>query len=206
MPLVVAIKGIEKTYLFTDNCQYLGGSVLVKEAPRQFALQKFNNFVIGYYGSSTYFFKLAQAFDFDSFPEPLTKGYLMRNFYAKFLEFLVKETKCTFDTNALTNSDFGIMILGKDYAFDIGSEYLYQVRTINACGDDRLAFQLHSSFKDKMSEEELIKVIMEKSAKYAYRTSYPYIMVDSSDLDHYVIVSKDGKKKKEKFIQYWGKK
>lgn len=206
MPLVVAMKGKEKTYLFADNCQYVGGSVLVKEAPRQFCLQRFKNFVIGYYGSSTYFFKLATSFDFDSFPEPLTKGYLMRNFYGKFLDFLVKETKCTFDNNGITNSDFSIMILGKDYAFDIGVEYLYEVRNINACGDDRLAFNMHIALKDKMPEEELVKVIMEKSAKYSYRTSYPFIMVDNTDLDHYIIVNKDGSKKKEKFIQYWGKK
>lgn len=192
MSMVVMIKGKEKTYMFSDNCQYLDSTILVKNAPRQFPIQKFKNFIIGYYGSSAVFSKLVKAFDFDSFPEPLTKAYLMRCFYMDYLDFLTNETNCDYENEALIDSDFGIMIMGKNYAFDIGAENLYELRDMNLYGDDRIASCIYDNYSKDLSEEDLIKLIMFKSVEYAYKTSYPFVLVDSSNLGRLTIINKDG--------------
>lgn len=205
MSLVVMIKGKEKTYLFSDNCQYLGGTILIKDAPRQFPIQKLKNFVIGYYGSSTVFSKLVKTFEFDSFPEPLTKSFLMRHFYMDFLDFLTKETKCDYKNEAITDSDFGIMILGKNYAFDIGPENLYEVRDMNLYGDDRIASSIYDNYSKEMPEEELIRLIMKKSVEYAYKTSYPFLLVTNSDLNHISVFNMHGTTSTLELKEMWRK-
>jgi len=203
MPLVGLLKGKDKFYLFSDNCQYLGGSVFVKKAPRQYHIQKFKNLVIAYHGDAPTFQKLVQRFDFNAFPINLTRSYLLRNFYVDFLDFLTKETKCKYEDGALIDSDFGLMMMGKDFAFDVGSEYLYEVNEFNAYGDDRLAFHLYNNFVERLDEETLVKEIIAKSVKYAYRTSYPFLLVTSDDLDHLKVIDQDHQVTVEPLNELW---
>ena len=205
MPVVVMIKGKDKTYLFTDNCQYLSSAKLIKKAPRQYHIQKFKNFVLAYNGDAPVFSKFIKQFDIDSFPESLTKSYLMRHFYMDFLNFLADETDAKLENGSLMDSPFGIMIMGKNYAFDIGDEYLYEVDECNAMGDDKLVFNLYEDFKDKYSDEEMIKLIMDKCDKYGYSISYPYIMVTNDDLDHLKVIQRDGSVTVESLKEYWRK-
>ena len=204
MPLVGLLKGKNKSYLFSDNTMYFDDSRQIRTSPRSFRIQKFKNFVVAY--NSPYLQDLIDKFDFDSFPEPLTKSYLMRNFYCDFLAFLVDKTKCEFTEGAIAKSDFGIMIMGKDYCFDIGHENLYEVREFNAMENDSIAFGIHEFFKDKIDEEELVKEMMDKSSKYCIDVDYPFIMVESDDLDHLKIINEDGTVESKQLVQMWRKK
>lgn len=205
MPLVGLYVGKEKTYLFSDNCKYLKVTKILRDSPRQFHIQKFKNFVVGYNGEDQTFSAFQRRFDFDSFPERLTKSWLMRNFYLDFLDFLANDMSSEVQDGVLTKADFGIVIMGKDYAFDIGCDYLYEAVDFNVLGDCEIAFHIEKMFRDKYDDEELLKLIMEKSDKYGYRTSYPFIMVTNDDLNHYVVINEDGSQETHELKQIWRK-
>jgi len=203
MPLVIAYKGKEKSYLIADNCQFLPCATIVRKAPRQFHIQKFKNFVIAYHGSTITFQKLTTYFDLNELPKDLTKGWLLRNFYTDFLDFLTKETDCKYDDEALVDCDFCLYIMGENCLFDISSEYLYEVSEVNASGDDDITFKIYHYFKDRFTDEELINLMIEKTVKYSYSVKYPFICVSSDDLNTLKIINEDGSIEEQKLEEMW---
>lgn len=205
MPMVIILPSKDKTYLFADNNDYNPFTTTEKTSKRSFSIQKFKNFVIAH-NDEKMFAELVEKVDFDSFPEPLTKGDLIRGFYSIFIDHLVDDSSSDVKDEYLEDSDFSLFIMGKDYAFVINSDYICSLSKIEGLGDYEIAVPIYKVLKDKTSDEELIKIMMKKSAEFCGSVDFPFIMVTSDDLDTLKIVDENLNIKDVPFDQVWRKK
>lgn len=201
MSVIIALKNKEKTILAVDNnCNEYGVKYPIKYQ-KEYKIQKFRNFVIAYKGEYKDFVKLVDIFHFNNFPTSLTLSYLLRNFYPKYLDFLVKNSLVKMTDNVINKFLFSLMFFDGNNVFDVCNEGIVKAYDCNITGEDEAAFSTYDFFKDKLEPKELAKKMFDETTKVYSDTSYPLIYCE--DLDKVVIIEKDGTTYEEKLINNW---
>lgn len=203
MSVIISLKNKDKMILASNNSyssDYIKYPITFN---KEYRIQKFKNFVIAYTGNYKDFVRLVDTFDFDLFPTPLTKSFLLREFYPLFLSFLVDNKIVELKDGLIEKTPFAIMIFDGKKLFDICAESVYEVKYCNATGDEMAVFTTYDIYKDKLEPLELLEKMLKETDRYYPKSSYPFIYCEN--LDEITIIEKDGSKRKEKLIEHWRK-
>lgn len=172
---------------------------------QSYRIQKINDVTIAYQGKEGDFYHCVQTLDLYHLPQPLTKEYLITILYPKFLKFLVDYQLASVVNGMIQNSNFELMIMGKQFLYNLCSSYIYKVNDICGAGNWSLVSMMMQYEVEKEDDLLFFKKAFQLTDSLYKSCSYPFILCKDGK-DTAMIFEKDGTIHHETLKENWRQK
>ena len=202
MGFIIGYKCGNESYLVADTLKIISSSKIHDINSRQAKIQKFKNVVIAYVGEYKLFYKFVNEINPNNFPSPLTKEFMLKEFYPKYLDFIVNNDAATFESSAIVDTTFEMMIMDGNRIYDIGANCVDSVWGLNASGENYYIFKVQKAYDKKLSGIDMLKMIFKETNNLLSESSYPFI-VYKSNTNELLIFNEDGSIETTKISSCW---
>ncbi len=170
----------DESFLAADTLKLLSCSQMFDINSRQAKIQKFKNVVIAYVGEYKLFYKFVNEINPNDFPCPLTKEFILKELYPKYVNFLVENDAATIKSYVVVDAVFELMIMEGNKIYDIGPSCVDLVCNLNASGENYNVFQAYKGYDKKLSGIDMLKAIFKEANCILSESKYPFIVYKSN--------------------------
>lgn len=202
MGFIIGYQCGNESFLAADTLKLFKRCQIVDINSRQAKIQKFKNVVIAYVGEYELFYKFVNEINPNDFPCPLTKEFIFKELYPRYVDFLVENDAATIESYVVVDAIFELMIMDGNKIYDIGPNCVDLVRTINVSGENYNVFNTYRSFDKKLSGIDMLQTIFKEANYILYESKYPFI-VYKSNTSELLIFNEDGSIKTTEISSCW---
>lgn len=191
MGFIIGYKCGDKSFLAADTLKIISYSQIHDINSRQSKIQKFKNVVIAYVGEYKLFYNFVKIINPNDFPSPLTKEFMLKEFYPKYLDFIVENDAATIESGVIVDTTFEMMIMEENKIYDIGANCVDLVCNLNASGENYNIFKVQQAYDKKLNGIDMLELIFKETNDSLSGSKYPFI-VYKSNTNELLVFNEDG--------------